>query len=145
MQRHVRCLVWSRKLLPVRTVRIGWTLCLTSLICSGVVDAVKYSERVPMHIVAREAFRVVELLSDDSNFKNLITAESKSCSFPSARHLTLSFSSVVTVPLLHYLSENEEVFSQLMVKKIPLPFSTSTTILVFRVIANLNCFNPEVR
>jgi len=74
-------------------------------------------------VIAREAFRVVELLAYDSNFVSLVVENA-------------------TLFLLEFLSiPSEQLESYFPVEN---SFQRYATVLVFRMVANLHCFNPAV-
>jgi len=74
-------------------------------------------------VVAREALRVAELLSYDSNFVKLVTEN-------------------LTQFILEYLSFPPERFALFF--QVENSFPQYVTALIFRIIANLHCYNPSV-
>jgi len=75
------------------------------------------------HIIAREAFRFVELLAYDSNFVTLVVDNATSF-------------------LLEFLSVSPDQFETYFNPEHT--YQRYTTVLVFRMVANLHCYNPEV-
>lgn len=73
--------------------------------------------------LSREAFRVLELLSYDSGFISTVVEGA-------------------TENLLSYLSMHPETFVDLF--NVHQSFEEDVTVLVFRLIANLHCYNPAV-